>query len=126
MLRLGAKQKLQSIILLLMLTVVAYASVTGPEPGYTNAPGDLGNCTQCHDHHAANMGTGSVKITGLPSPYEPEKFTRSVLLRRYLEESVSGFSLQPSTRLIKEQARWPLVMETRRCFHRQGREAVST
>jgi len=79
MLRLGAKQKLQSIILLLMLTVVAYASVTGPEPGYTNAPGDLGNCTQCHDHHAANMGTGSVKVTGLPSPYEPGKvYTLSV------------------------------------------------
>ena len=79
MLRLGAKQKLQSIILLLMLTVVAYASVTGPEPGYTNAPGDLGNCTQCHDHHAVNMGTGSVKITGLPSPYEPGKvYTLSV------------------------------------------------
>ncbi|MGA9773368.1 MAG: choice-of-anchor V domain-containing protein [Blastocatellia bacterium] len=71
MLRLGAKQRVQSIMLLLMLTVVAYASVTGPEPGYTNAPGDLGNCTQCHDHHAANTGTGSVKITGLPSPYEP-------------------------------------------------------
>ncbi|HST22599.1 MAG TPA: choice-of-anchor V domain-containing protein, partial [Blastocatellia bacterium] len=77
--RLGAKQKLQSIILLLMLTAVAYASVTGPEPGYTNAPGDLGNCTQCHDHHAVNTGTGSVKITGLPSPYEPGKvYTLSV------------------------------------------------
>jgi hypothetical protein len=71
--RSGAKQKLQSIVLLLMLTVVAYASVTGPEPGYTNAPGDLGNCTQCHDHNAVNMGNGSVKITGLPAPYEPGK-----------------------------------------------------
>jgi hypothetical protein len=71
MFRLGAKQKLQSIILLLTLTAVAYASVTGPEPGYTNAPGDLGNCTQCHDHNAVNIGNGSVKLTGLPAPYEP-------------------------------------------------------
>lgn len=79
MFRLGVKQKLQSVILLLGLTVVAYASVTGPEPGYTNAPGDLGNCTQCHDHHGVNTGAGSVKITGLPAPYEPGKtYTLSV------------------------------------------------
>jgi hypothetical protein len=71
MLRLGAKQKLQSVVLLLMMTLAVYASVTGPEPGYTGAPGDLGNCTQCHDHHAVNLGPGSVKIIGLPAVYEP-------------------------------------------------------
>jgi hypothetical protein len=71
MLRPGARQKLQAIAFSLMMALVVYASVTGPEPGYTNAPGDLGNCTQCHDHHAANTGPGSVKITGLPAVYEP-------------------------------------------------------
>jgi hypothetical protein len=71
MLRLGAKQKVQSIIILLMATVAVYASVSGPEAGYTNAPGDLGNCTACHDHHAVNTGTGSVRINALPAVYEP-------------------------------------------------------
>jgi hypothetical protein len=71
MLELTAKQRLQSIVLLLFVSIAAYASVKGPEPGYTDAPGDLGNCTACHDHNLVNSGPGSVKVNGLPSIYEP-------------------------------------------------------
>ena len=71
MFSLRAKQKLQFIILLLMAPIAVYASVNGPEPGYTNAPGDLGNCTQCHDKHAVGTGSGGVAINGLPAVYEP-------------------------------------------------------
>lgn len=71
MLKLTGKRKLQSIVLVLFVSIAAYASVKGPEPGYTDAPGDLGNCTACHDHNLANSGPGSVKVNGLPSIYEP-------------------------------------------------------
>jgi hypothetical protein len=65
------KQKVQIAVLILFASVTAYASASGPEPGYTNAPGDLGNCTACHDHHLVNEGSGSVRINGLPNFYEP-------------------------------------------------------
>lgn len=71
MLTLTGKQKLQSTLLLLFASITAYASMKGPEPGYTDAPGDLGNCTACHDHNLVNGGSGSVKVNGLPSVYEP-------------------------------------------------------
>lgn len=69
--KLTCKRKIQAAIVVLFASVIAYASADGPEPGYTNAPGDLGNCTACHDHHSANQGPGSVRINGLPSVYEP-------------------------------------------------------
>lgn len=71
MLKLAGKQRLQAVVLVLFASVTAYASVTGPEPGYTNAPGDLGNCTSCHDHHLVNQGSGSVRVNGLPPFYQP-------------------------------------------------------
>jgi len=75
MLGLNARKKLQAILLVLVITAVVYAKVTGPEPGYTNAPNDLGNCTACHDTSPANIGSGSVNITGEPigGIYEPGK-----------------------------------------------------
>ena len=71
MVKLTGKQKLQAVVMMLFASVTTYASVTGPEWGYTNAPGDFGNCTSCHDHHLANEGSGSVRINGLPTIYEP-------------------------------------------------------
>jgi hypothetical protein len=71
MFRLTGKQKLQTAMLVLFVCATAYASASGPEPGYTNAPGDLGNCTSCHDHHLVNQGPGSVRVNGLPAFYEP-------------------------------------------------------
>lgn len=68
---LSGKRRIQSVVLVLFTAVVAYASASGPEPGYTDAPGDLGNCTSCHDKHPANDGNGSVRIDGLPAVYNP-------------------------------------------------------
>ena len=73
MLKLNGKKKIQTAVLLLFISIAAYASVKGPDPGYTNAPGDLGNCTACHDHNLLNSGPGSVKVDGLPSIYEPSQ-----------------------------------------------------
>ncbi|MCI0485219.1 MAG: hypothetical protein L0229_01200 [Blastocatellia bacterium] len=78
------KQKLQAVILVSIVTIVAYASVTGPEPRYTNAPGDLGNCVSCHDtFHEANVGSGSVTIDNVPAVYEPgEQYTLVVTVQQ--------------------------------------------
>ena len=65
------KKNLQVVLAILFASIVAYASVQGPEPGYTNAPNDLGNCTSCHDKHLVDTGTGSVRINGLPAVYQP-------------------------------------------------------
>jgi hypothetical protein len=81
MLGLNTRKKLQAVFLLLTITAVVYAKVTGPEPGYTNAPNDLGSCVACHDtFHVENVGPGSVMITGDPVTgvpiggiYEPGK-----------------------------------------------------
>src|ERR1700704_5472494 len=72
MFRMYGKQKLQAAIVILFAAAVAYAKVTGPDAGYTNAPGDLGNCTACHDtFHDPNIGPGSVRLDGAPSVYNP-------------------------------------------------------
>src|SRR5207253_4601377 len=67
MLGLNYKKKLQAVALLLTITAVVYAKITGPEPGYTGAPNDLGNCVACHDtFHTENVGPGSINLTGGP------------------------------------------------------------
>lgn len=72
-------KNLQVAIVILFASIIAYASVEGPEPGYTNAPNDLGNCTSCHDHHLVDTGSGSVRINGLPAVYQPgQTYTFSV------------------------------------------------
>lgn len=71
MFELHSKERLQAAVVILFVTAVAYAKITGPDAGYTNAPGDLGNCTSCHDHHLLNEGPGSVTLSGLPAFYEP-------------------------------------------------------
>ena len=70
--RLNRTRKLQTIILVLFVTSVAYAKITGPDAGYTNAPGDLGNCTACHDTYEQ-----SKRRSGQRS-YDPV-FPRSIL-----------------------------------------------
>ncbi|HXG94848.1 MAG TPA: choice-of-anchor V domain-containing protein [Blastocatellia bacterium] len=67
MVSLNVKRKLQAAVLILFALTVAYAKVTGPDAGYTNAPGDLGSCVACHDtFHEANVGPGSVRVEGDP------------------------------------------------------------
>ena len=64
---LNGKRKLQAIFLVLFVTSVAYAKIAGPDAGYTDAPGDLGNCTACHDtFEVPNVGPGSVNLSGNP------------------------------------------------------------
>lgn len=64
---LSLRKKLQAVLLLLTITAVVYAKITGPEPGYTGAPSDLGNCVACHDtFHTENVGPGTINLTGEP------------------------------------------------------------
>ena len=65
--RLNGIKKLQLLIIFLAMSLVVYAKVTGPEPGYTGATGDLGTCVACHDtFHTENVGPGSVNVSGGP------------------------------------------------------------
>lgn len=84
MLRVCSKEKLQAAVLILVVTAVAYAKITGPDAGYTNAPGDLGNCTSCHDtFHEPNVGPGSVRMNGLPLVYDPgQEYTISITVQQ--------------------------------------------
>lgn len=83
MLKLSVKRKVQVVIAILFLVASVYASVVGPDPGYTNAPGDIGNCTVCHDTNAVNSGGGSVTITGLPAIYQPgQQYTLTVTVQQ--------------------------------------------
>lgn len=78
------KRKLQAAIVILFAAAVAYAKVTGPDAGYTNAPGDLGNCTACHDtFHDPNVGPGSVRVDGAPLVYNPgQDYTLTVTVQQ--------------------------------------------
>ena len=78
------KQKLQIIVLMMIAAGVVYASVTGPDARYTNAPGDVGNCVSCHDtFHEANVGPGSVALNNVPTVYEPgEQYTLTITVQQ--------------------------------------------
>ncbi|HLG16094.1 MAG TPA: choice-of-anchor V domain-containing protein [Blastocatellia bacterium] len=80
MFRIGVKQKVQAVVLVLGLAIFAYARITGPEAGYTDAPDDIGNCVLCHDtFHEANVGPGSVRVNGNPAVYTPgQQYTLTV------------------------------------------------
>lgn len=86
-------RKIQTVILILIVTVIAYASVSGPEARYTSAPGDLGNCTVCHDDHQVNSGPGSVTLTNIPAIYTPgQQYTLTVTTQQS-GRSKFGFQL---------------------------------
>jgi len=82
--KLSCKKQIQTLALVLFTSAVAYAKITGPDWGYTNAPGDLGNCTSCHDtFHDPNIGPGSVRVTNLPAVYNPgQQYTLSVTVQQ--------------------------------------------
>ena len=86
MLKVQGKQKLQAIILILLTAAVVYAKVTGPEAGYTSAPGDINSCVACHDtFHEANVGPGSVRVEGGPvnGVYQPgQQYTLNVTVQQ--------------------------------------------
>jgi len=94
MLRLQVKEKVQALVLILFVTVVAYAKITGPDSGYTNAPGDLGNCTACHDtFHDPNVGPGSIRMTGVPAIYTPGQQYTVVVIVQQNNRQRFGFQL---------------------------------
>src|SRR3977135_3410295 len=84
MFRLSGTRKLQTILLILFVTGVAYAKITGPDAGYTNAPGDIGNCTACHDSFVVpNVGPGTLSLSGAPSVYTPgQQYTLTVTVQQ--------------------------------------------
>jgi hypothetical protein len=73
MIKAGGWRRIAALSVLVMgLVLAVYASATGPEPGYTGAPGDIGSCVQCHDtFEQPNVGPGSVQISGNPAVYQP-------------------------------------------------------
>jgi hypothetical protein len=72
MLGLKGKQKLQAILLVLIVAAIAYASASGPDARYTGAPGDVGTCVACHDtFEHPDVGPGSVRIEDVPETYTP-------------------------------------------------------
>lgn len=81
--RLRGTRRIQAGVLCLFVAVLAYARSTGPDRGYTGAPSDIGDCSACHDtFHQANVGPGSVSITGNPTIYEPgETYTLSITVQ---------------------------------------------
>jgi len=94
MFKVHGKKKLQALVLILFVSGVAYAKITGPDAGYTNAPGDLGNCTSCHDtFHDPNVGPGSVRMTGVPAVYTPgQEYTATVIVQQNNRQNF-GFQL---------------------------------
>src|ERR1044072_8864580 len=93
MLKLSVKRKLQAVVTILVLVASVYASVTGPDPGYTNAPGNIGNCTVCHDTNTVNSGSGSVTISGIPAIYNPgQQYTLTVTVQQTNQQKF-GFQL---------------------------------
>lgn len=85
MIKLKGKKKIQVVVLVLLLTAIAYASVTGPEARYTGAPGDIGTCYNCHDAVTSgiNSGAGSVQVNALPAVYTPgQEYTITVVTQQ--------------------------------------------
>src|SRR5215213_2190578 len=92
----GVRQKIRALAVLAIITVAAYASISGPEPRHTGAPGDLGNCTVCHDDNNANTGSGSVSINlgAIPSGlYEPGEKYRLTVNVRHSNRQRYGFQM---------------------------------
>ena len=87
-------KKLKVVFLLVFSALVVYARSTGPDPGYTNAPGDIGNCTSCHNdpNELPNVGPGSISITGSPATYQPgQQYTLTVTVQ---QGSLAKFGFQ--------------------------------
>jgi hypothetical protein len=78
----SCKRSLQLTLLVLGIAAIAFAHATGPDQGYTDAPGDLGNCTACHDNFPANSGPGSLNLSGNPAVYTPgQNYTLAIVLQ---------------------------------------------
>jgi hypothetical protein len=76
-------RKFQIIGLILAASAMIYAFSSGPDRGYTGAPGDIGTCVDCHDtFEHVNVGPGSVRINGVPETYQPgQSYTLSITIQ---------------------------------------------
>jgi len=78
------KKRVAQIALVIMTVVIfVYAKAEGPDRGYTGAPGDLGDCTACHDTFVtANVGAGRITIASIPAIYQPgQSYTLAVTVQ---------------------------------------------
>lgn len=92
----SVKQKVRALIVLAIISAATYASISGPEPRHTGAPGDLGNCTICHDDNNANTGSGSVSLnlnSITSGVYEPGEKYRLIVTVRQNNRQRYGFQL---------------------------------
>src|SRR5215831_3924585 len=98
------KRVAQIALVILTIVVFVYAKAEGPDcaysavssfpaascpalpempAGYTGAPGELGDCTSCHDSFGvANVGAGRVTIGSDPGVYQPgQSYTLTVTVQ---------------------------------------------
>jgi hypothetical protein len=68
------------------------ASVAGPSPSHTGAPGEA-NCTACHGDFPVNSGTGNVAITGVPANYLPSQNHSITVTTTQSDAVIYGFQL---------------------------------
>lgn len=99
----GRRTRLKLVILALFIAAAAFAaflpdarpvgaSVSGPAPTFTNAPGET-NCTVCHGDFPVNSGTGNISITGLPPNYSPGQEIPLTVTVSQSDAVIYGFSL---------------------------------
>jgi hypothetical protein len=77
------KRIAQIALVILTIVVFVYAKSEGPDPGYTGAPGDIGDCTACHDTFVVpNVGAGKVTIGSNPAVYQPgQSYTLTITVQ---------------------------------------------
>src|SRR6185295_16515537 len=95
MLKLSGK-KLKVVFVIVFSALVVYAKITGPDPGYTGAPGDIGNCTACHNDpiEIPNVGPGSITVTGVPATYQPgQQYQLTVTVQQGGNREDFGFQM---------------------------------
>ncbi len=68
------------------------ASVAGPSPSHTRAPGEA-SCTSCHSDFPENSGTGSVTIAGVPANYLPNQSYSVTATTSQADAVIYGFQL---------------------------------
>jgi hypothetical protein len=81
-----SKRKLQVIMFIFLVALAAYAYHSGPDKGYTGAPGDIQEglaCAACHDtYHTPNVGPGRIQIINNPAVYQPgQSYTITVTVQ---------------------------------------------
>ena len=88
----------KSITILAAIPAVILARSSGPEARYTNAPGDIGNCTSCHSGSASASGLQITASEG--DAYTPGQKQRMTVTIPTGTARLFGF--QASVRLLSD------------------------